>query len=117
MGISPGATDAGASCAVMLELASVLVSREQKLQYDVLLLFVDSEENGLVGSSNWVFGNNDSLDATFHVEPHPWSLLPALVINLEGSGIANGRKFSLVRIVKKSQSSMLPTPGLQGLHL
>lgn len=92
MGISPGATDAGASCAVMLELASVLVSREQKLQYDVLLLFVDSEENGLVGSSNWVFGNNDSLDASFHVEPHPWSLLPALVINLEGSGIANGKE-------------------------
>jgi len=84
---APGATDAGAGCAVMLELAHVLASREEKLPHDVLILFVDAEEVGLNGSHNWQFG--DSLE---DVEKHPWSELPSLVINLEGSGIANGKE-------------------------
>lgn len=96
--MSPGATDAGAACAVMLELASVLASREQKLRYDVLILFVDAEEVGLDGSYNWLNGDSD-------IEMHPWSLLPSLVINLEGSGIANGKEM-LIRANTQEASTM-----------
>ena len=83
---SPGATDAGAGCAAMLELAHVLASRTSKLPYDVLILFVDAEEVGLQGSESWQFGWYSFFDK------HPWSDLSSVVINIEGSGIANGKE-------------------------
>lgn len=58
---SPGANDDGASCAVMLELASILASASARLERDVLLLFVDAEEEGLIGSYQFYFGHQ-SLD-------------------------------------------------------
>ena len=88
---SPGANDDGASCAVMLELASVLASASARLERDVLLLFVDAEEEDLIGSYQFYFGHQ-SLD----IQPHPWSSLPSVVINLEGSGSATSKE-ALIR--------------------
>ena len=73
----PAASDDGVSCATMLEMASVLSSSPTKLKRDVLFLFVDAEEVGLVGST--IFFEGES--------PHPWSLLPSVAINLDNRGI------------------------------
>lgn len=73
----PAASDDGISCATMLEVASVLSSSPTKLKRDVLFLFVDAEEVGLVGSTLFFEGES----------PHPWSLLPSVAINLDNRGI------------------------------
>ena len=55
------ADDRMSSCAVMLELASVLASASAKLERDVLLLFADAEEEDSIGSYQFYFGHQ-SLD-------------------------------------------------------
>lgn len=71
----------------MLELASVLASASASLERDVLLLFVDAEEAGLLGSYQFYFGVQ-----AHDIQPHPWSSLPSVVINLEGSGSATSKE-------------------------
>ena len=73
----PAASDDGVSCATMLEMASVLSSSPTKLKRDVLFLFVDAEEVGLVGSTLFFEGES----------PHPWSLLPSIVLNLDNGAV------------------------------
>jgi hypothetical protein len=69
----PGAADNGASVAAALETLRVI--RKQRLRNDVIVLFTDSEEFGLLG-------------ATAFVEQHPWAKDVALAINFEFRGNA-----------------------------
>ena len=73
----PAASDDGISCATMLEMASVLSSSPTKLQRDVLFVFTDAEEVGLLGATMFFEGD----------DAHPWSLLPSLAINLDNSAV------------------------------
>lgn len=50
---SPGASDDGAAVAAMMEIARILSTR-LKLKNDVLLLFTDGEETGLLGARAFV---------------------------------------------------------------
>ena len=77
----PAASDDGISFATMLEMAFVLSSSSSstKLNRDVLFLFVDAEEVGLVGAFEGDSSNNSP--------PHPWSLLPSIVLNLDNSAV------------------------------
>ncbi|MGA9771712.1 MAG: M20/M25/M40 family metallo-hydrolase [Blastocatellia bacterium] len=69
---SPGASDDGSAVAAMLE--SIRCLREgQPLSNDVILLFTDGEEAGLLG-------------ARAFVEEHPWAKDIGLVINMEARG-------------------------------
>ncbi|KAL7430051.1 hypothetical protein ACHAXM_001989 [Skeletonema potamos] len=78
----PAASDDAISCATMLEMASVLSSSTAKLKRDVLLVFVDAEEVGLLGATMF-----------FEVDAHPWSLLPSMAINLDNSAICGKEMF------------------------
>ncbi|KAL7551590.1 hypothetical protein ACHAWF_014776 [Thalassiosira exigua] len=89
--MGPAATDDGAGCAVMLELSSGLASRSasgDQLERDVLILFVDAEEDGLVGAEYWASGR----DSAGNDISHPWSALSSFAINIEGSGAATSRE-------------------------
>lgn len=68
----PGASDDGAGVAAILETARALQS-DAPLRNDVILLFTDGEEIGLMGSQ--VFA-----------EHHPWMNDVVLVLNLEARG-------------------------------
>lgn len=70
----PAARD-GLNCATMLKVASVLSSSPIKLKRDVLFLFTDAKEVGLLGAT--IF---------FEEEAHPWSLLPSVAINSDNTG-------------------------------
>ena len=78
----PAASANGVSCATMLELASVLSSSPSKLKRDVLLLFTDAKEFGLLGATNF-----------FEGRAHPWSLLPSVAISLENAGLFGKEMF------------------------
>ena len=79
----PAASDDGISCATMLETASVLSSSQTKLKRDVLLLFTDAKEVGLLGSTMFFEG-----DAA-----HPWSVLPSIAINFDNTAICGKEMF------------------------
>jgi len=85
--VGPGASDDGAGIAIMMEIASALAARStngEKLERDVLILFVDAEETGLVGAKYWVNG----IDDLGNDISHPWSKLASFAVNMEGSGTA-----------------------------
>jgi MFS family permease len=69
---SPGATDNGTAVAALLETARALKSGPT-LHNDIIFLFVDGEEVGLLGSQSFV-------------EKHPWAKEIGLVINLDARG-------------------------------
>lgn len=69
---SPGATDDGAGVVTMLETARALKA-SRPIKNDVILLFTDGEEIGLMGAKAFV-------------EQHPWAREVGLVLNFEGSG-------------------------------
>lgn len=69
---SPGASDNGAGVAAMLETVRALKA-SAPLQNDVILLFTDGEEVGLLG-------------ARAFVEEHPWARDVGVVLNLEARG-------------------------------
>lgn len=69
---SPGASDDGAAVAAILETARALTAGEP-LQRDVILLFTDGEEAGLLG-------------ARAFVDEHPWAKDVGLVLNFEARG-------------------------------
>lgn len=70
---SPGAADDGANCAIMLELLSILTSREEKARHSVIFLFNGAEENGLCASHGFI-------------TQHKWAQDIKLFINLEAAG-------------------------------
>ena len=67
-----GATDDGSGVVTMLETLRAL-KHHSPLKNDVIFLFTDGEELGLMG-------------ATAFVEQHPWAEDVGLVLNFEGSG-------------------------------
>lgn len=71
VGAAPGASDDGAGCAVVLEIARAL--RDTTLDSPVILLFSDGEELGLIGAQAFA-------------DEHPWSADVGVVINLEARG-------------------------------
>jgi hypothetical protein len=68
----PGTSDDGAGVAAILETARALVAGPA-LRNDVILLLIDGEEIGLMGSQSFV-------------KNHPWMEDVALVLNLEARG-------------------------------
>jgi hypothetical protein len=68
----PGASDDGAAVAAMLESLRAL-SASSPLTNDVIFLFTDGEEAGLLG-------------ATAFVDEHPWAKDVGLVLNFEARG-------------------------------
>lgn len=71
-GAGPGAADAGAAVAAILEVARI-IRAEAPFLHDVILLVTDGEEVGLLGAEAFV-------------AEHPWAADVALVINLEARG-------------------------------
>lgn len=73
---SPGASDNGAGVATLLETLRALKAGAP-LKKDVILLFTDGEENGLLGAEAFV-------------NQHPWAADVGVVLNFEARG-SNGR--------------------------
>jgi len=75
----PAASDDGAGSAAMLETLRALKARKQPLAHDVIALFTDGEESGLLGAAAFV-------------REHPWAKDVAVVLNFEARG-TSGRSF------------------------
>lgn len=73
-GMTPGASDDGFGVAALLESARAL-GTSGPLQSDVIFLFSDGEEEGLLGAHAFVAG-------------HPWAADVGLVLNFEARGDA-----------------------------
>ncbi|HEV8385115.1 MAG TPA: M20/M25/M40 family metallo-hydrolase, partial [Candidatus Acidoferrales bacterium] len=69
---APGAGDDGAACAAMLETLRALKAGPA-LKHDVIFLFTDGEENGLLGASAFM-------------DEHPWAKEIGAALNFEGRG-------------------------------
>jgi hypothetical protein len=69
---SPGAADAGASIASILETARIL-TKSLVLKNDVIILITDGEEKGLLGAQSFM-------------KNHPWADEVSLVLNFEARG-------------------------------
>jgi hypothetical protein len=75
----PGAADDGAGCAAILETLHALRARKQPLAHDIIALFTDGEEAGLLGAAAFV-------------REHPWAKDVGVVLNFEARG-TSGRSF------------------------
>jgi hypothetical protein len=71
----PGANDDGTGVATLLETARALSSSGEQLNKDVIFLFTDSEETGLLG-------------ARAFLAEHPWAKEIEVVLNFEARGNA-----------------------------
>jgi hypothetical protein len=76
---APAAADDAAGCAALLETLRTLRARKQPLAHDVIALFTDGEEAGLLGAAAFV-------------REHPWAKDVAFVLNFEARGTA-GRSY------------------------
>jgi hypothetical protein len=79
VGAGPAAADDGAGVAALLETLRALTARKAPLAHDVIALFTDGEETGLLGAAAFV-------------REHPWAKDVAMVLNFEARGTA-GRSF------------------------
>lgn len=70
---SPGANDDIANCAIMLEILSILSSREAPTRHDIIFLFNGAEEVGLRASHGFI-------------TQHKWAKDIKVMINLEAAG-------------------------------
>jgi hypothetical protein len=75
----PAASDDGAGSAALLETLRALRARKRPLAHDVIMLFTDGEEAGLLGAAAFV-------------REHPWAKDVAVVLNFEARG-TSGRSF------------------------
>ncbi|CAH1393509.1 unnamed protein product [Nezara viridula] len=75
---SPGASDDGLNCAVMLEMIRVLSLSPKKLPHNIIFLFNGAEENPLIGSHGFI-------------TEHKWAHEIKTFINLESCG-AGGKE-------------------------
>ena len=75
----PAASDDGAGSAALLETIRALRARKQPLAHDVIVLFTDGEEAGLLGAAAFV-------------REHPWAKDVAFMLNFEARG-TSGRSF------------------------
>jgi hypothetical protein len=69
----PSASDDAAGCAALLETLRALRARNGPLQHDIVALFTDGEESGLLGAAAFV-------------REHPWARDIAVVLNFEARG-------------------------------
>jgi hypothetical protein len=76
---APAAADDGAGAAALLETIRALRAQKQPLAHDVIVLFTDGEENGLLGAAAFV-------------REHPWAKDVAVVLNFEARG-TSGRSY------------------------
>jgi len=79
---SPGASDAGSGVATILEGIRAFLETGQTPVNDILILFTDAEEIGLMG-------------AQLFVEDHPWAKDVQLALNFEARG-SGGHPFMLL---------------------
>ena len=75
----PAAADDGAGSAAILETLRALRAGKQPLPHDIIALFTDGEEAGLLGAAAFV-------------REHPWAKDVAVVLNFEARG-TSGRSF------------------------
>ena len=75
----PAASDDGAGSAALLETLRALRASRRPLAHDVVALFTDGEEAGLLGAAAFV-------------REHPWAKDVAVVLNFEARG-TSGRSF------------------------
>jgi MFS family permease len=75
----PAAADNGAGSAALLEVVRALRARKTPLAHDIIVLFTDGEEAGLLGAAAFV-------------REHVWAKDVAVVVNLEARG-TTGRSF------------------------
>ena len=76
---APAASDDAAGCAALLETLRALRARKQPLANDVIALFTDGEEAGLLGAAAFV-------------REHQWAKDVAFVLNFEARG-TTGRSY------------------------
>jgi hypothetical protein len=79
VGAGPAAADDGAACAALLETLRALRARKQPLAHDVIALFTDGEESGLLGAAAFV-------------REHPWAKDVAIALNFDARG-TSGRSY------------------------
>ena len=79
VGAGPAASDDGAGCAALLEALRAIRARKTPLRQDIIALFTDGEESGLLGAAAFV-------------REHPRAKDVAIVLNFEARGTA-GRSF------------------------
>ena len=75
----PAASDDGAGSAALLETLRALRARKPPLAHDIVALFTDGEEAGLLGAAAFV-------------REHPWAKDVGVVLNFEARG-TSGRSF------------------------
>jgi MFS family permease len=75
----PAASDDGAGTAALLETLRALKARKQPFQHDIIALFTDGEEAGLLGAAAFV-------------REHRWAKDVAVALNFEARG-TTGRSF------------------------
>lgn len=107
VGSGPAASDDGAGVAVLLETARALLAGPP-LRHDVVLLFSDAEEVGLLGAGAFVAG-------------HPWAADVGAILNFEARGTrgrsvmfesapGNGEVVAALAAYPDAETSSLWTP-------
>ncbi|MFP4556803.1 MAG: M20/M25/M40 family metallo-hydrolase, partial [Bacteroidales bacterium] len=95
---TPGAADDGVAVAAMLEAAETL-KNHHKLKNDIIFLFTDAEEVGLIGAEAFA-------------EEHPWMEDVGLILNLE----ARGNKGPAVAFEVSDQNGWLIKEFIKGVE-